>query len=143
MQNCQVVTREPYRDGRNNSWTGQGFMQAIEDSVLNFTIDGLRSSMWYDIVVRYEPKYPGTWDDAQIIIIRDGPPDPNGPCAKVTPDMDRLSVQLPTHQRSSVASPPVCFEADKVYTVILELRKYLGPNDAPTASILIDSVRIH
>ncbi|XP_001607740.1 laminin subunit beta-1 [Nasonia vitripennis] len=138
--NCQVVIREPYRDGRNNSWTGLGFMSAIEDSVLNFTVDGVRRSMWYDIVVRYEPKYSGTWDDAEIIIERDGPPNSEGPCGKWQPEEDRLWVQLPTNQRSSVASPPVCLEAGKVYTVLLQLRKFARPPDAPTASILIDSI---
>lgn len=135
-----MVIREPYRDGRNNSWTGLGFMSAIEDSVLNFTVDGVRRTMWYDIIVRYEPKYSGTWDDAEIIIERDGPPDSEGPCGKWQPEEDRLWVQLPTNQRSSVASPPVCLEAGKVYTVLLQLRKFARPPDSPTASILIDSV---
>lgn len=136
-----MVTREPYRDGRKNSWTGTGFMQVLEHSILNFTVDGLRRSMFYDIMVRYEPKFPGNWDDAQIIIERDGPPDLNGPCAEEwTPDKDRLYVQLPSNQRSSTAVPGVCLEANKVYSVLLELKNYGGPTDTPTASILIDSV---
>lgn len=137
------MIREPYRDGRNNSWTGLGFMQAIEDSVLNFTVDDVQRTMWYDIIVRYEPKYPGTWDDAQIIIERDGPVDPDGPCADWRPEHDQLWVQLPTSQRSSVASPPVCLEAGKVYTVLLQLRKFAGPPESPTGTILIDSVGLY
>ena len=136
-----MIIREPYRDGRNNSWTDLGFMQVLENSMLNFTIDDVRRSMWYDIVVRYEPKYGGTWDDAEIVIVRDGPPDPDGPCGPdYHPENDRLWVQLPTNQRSSVALPPVCLEAGKVYTVLLQIRKYAGPSDQPSASILIDSV---
>jgi laminin beta 1 len=139
-QNCQVVIREPYRDGRNNSWTGLGFMQVIEGSVLNFTINNVYRTMWYDIIVRYEPKHAGNPDDVEIMIERNEPVNPDGPCADWQPEHDRLWVQLPADQRSSVATPPVCLEAGKVYTVLLELRKFVGPNDSPTASILIDSV---
>uniref|UniRef100_A0ABD2X9T7 Laminin subunit beta-1 n=1 Tax=Trichogramma kaykai TaxID=54128 RepID=A0ABD2X9T7_9HYME len=139
--NCQVVIREPYRDGRNNSWTGLGFMQALEGSVLNFTIDNVKRSMWYDIIVRYEPKqHMGEWDDAQIAVERSEPIDPEGPCADWQPEYDKLWVQLSTSQRSSVAMPPVCFEAGKTYNVQLELRKFNGPADGPTPSILIDSI---
>ncbi|XP_014221336.1 laminin subunit beta-1 isoform X2 [Trichogramma pretiosum] len=139
--NCQVVIREPYRDGRNNSWTGLGFMQALEGSVLNFTIDNVKRSMWYDIIVRYEPKqHMGEWDDAQIAVERSEPIDPEGPCADWQPEYDKLWVQLSTSQRSSVAMPPVCLEAGKTYNVQLELRKFNGPADGPTPSILIDSI---
>lgn len=140
-QNCQVVIREPYRDGRNSTWTGPGFMQGIEGSVLNFTIDDVRRSMWYDIIVRYEPKYPGVWDDAEIVLQRDGPPSAEGPCGSDwQPENDRLRVNLPANQRSSTARPAVCLEAGKIYTVLLELRKFNGPIESSTASILIDSV---
>ncbi|XP_058795433.1 laminin subunit beta-1 isoform X2 [Phymastichus coffea] len=139
--NCQVVIREPYRDGRNSTWTGLGFMQVIEGSVLNFTIDDVRRSMWYDIIVRYEPKYPGVWEDARIVLERDGPPSPDGPCGSDwQPENDRLVVPLPANQRSSVAMPSVCLEADKIYTVLLEIRRFSGPGDSSMASILIDSI---
>ena len=116
-------------------------MQALEGSVLNFTIDNVRKSLWYDILVRYEPKHYGSWDDAQMIIERDEPVDPNGPCADWYPDQDRLRVELPTNQRSSMASKPVCLEDGKTYTVLLELNKFNGPTDAGTPSVLVDSVR--
>ncbi|KAI4494129.1 hypothetical protein M0802_009163 [Mischocyttarus mexicanus] len=139
-ENCQVVIREPYRDGRNSTWTGTGFMKALPDSTLNFTIDDIRRSMWYDIIVRYEPVQPGTWEDVQIIIERDRPVDPNGPCAQSKPEYDRLWVQLPYHARNSVAQPSVCLEKDKQYKVIMQFRKFNSHVDTPTASILIDSI---
>ncbi|KAJ8664871.1 hypothetical protein QAD02_006533 [Eretmocerus hayati] len=138
--NCQVIIREPYRDNRPNTWTGKGFMQAMEGSKLNFTIDGLHRSMWYDVGVRYEPKVPGSWDDAQIIIERpEGPPN-SDVCAEWTPEQDTLWVQLPENARSAKASHPVCLERGKTYFVIIELRSSSRSPDTPTAAILIDSI---
>lgn len=114
-------------------------MQVSESSLLNFTVDGIRRSMYYDIVVRYETKVPGNWEDAQLIVLRQNPPDPDGPCADWTEDSDRLHVELPSNQRRSTAVPGVCLETGQVYTVLLELKKYGGP-DSPSASVLIDSV---
>ncbi|XP_015599371.1 laminin subunit beta-1 isoform X2 [Cephus cinctus] len=138
--NCQVVIREPYRDGRNNTWTGTGFMRALEGSTLNFTVGDIRKSMYYDIVVRYEPVQPGIWDEVQIIIERDGPVDPDGPCANWVPEDDRLWVQLPQDSRSAAAVPSVCLEARKIYKVILQFRKFNNYVSTPTASILVDSI---
>jgi len=138
-----VVIREPYRDGRNSTWTGTGFMKALEGSVLNFTIDDIRRSMWYDVIVRYEPVHPGVWDDVQIILERDSPPDPNGPCADWRPEHDRLWAQLPLRSRSAVAQPFICLEAGKRYNLLLQFRKFNGHVDIPSASILVDSVTNH
>lgn len=140
FQNCQVVIREPYRDGRNSTWTGTGFMKALEGSVLNFTIDDIRRSMWYDVIVRYEPVHPGVWEDVQVILERDSLPDPNGPCADWKPEYDRLWVQLPLRSRSAVAQPSVCLEAGKRYNLLLQFHKFNSHVDTPLASILVDSV---
>jgi len=135
-----VVIREPYRDGRNSTWTGTGFMKALEGSVLNFTIDDIRRSMWYDVIVRYEPVHPGVWEDVQVILERDSLPDPNGPCADWKPEYDHLWVQLPLRSRSAVAQPSVCLEAGKRYNLLLQFRKFNSHVDTPLASILVDSV---
>ncbi|XP_011162425.1 laminin subunit beta-1 isoform X1 [Solenopsis invicta] len=138
--NCQVVIREPYRDGRNSTWTGTGFMKALEGSILNFTIDDVRRSMWYDVIVRYEPVQLGVWEDVQIILERDGSPDPNGPCADWRPEYDRLWVQLPLRSRSAMAQPSICLEAGKRYNLLLQFRKFNSHVDTPLASILVDSI---
>ncbi|XP_034171779.1 laminin subunit beta-1 isoform X2 [Osmia lignaria lignaria] len=138
--NCQVVIREPYRDGRNSTWTGTGFMKALEGSVLNFTIDDIRKTLWYDIIVRYEPVQQGSWENVQIIIERDGPVDPNGLCADWRPEYDQLWAQLPLRSRSIVAQPSVCLEAGKRYNLLLQFRKFNNHVDTPSASILVDSI---
>ncbi|OAD54662.1 Laminin subunit beta-1 [Eufriesea mexicana] len=138
--NCQVVIREPYRDGRNSTWSGTGFMKALEGSVLNFTIDDIRKSLWYDIIIRYEPIQVGSWENVQIIIERDGPVDPNGPCAEWRPEYDQLWAQLPLRSRSVVVQPSICLEAGKRYNVLLQFRKFNNHVDTPSASILVDSI---
>lgn len=139
--NCQVVIREPYRDGRNSTWTGTGFMKALEGSMLNFTIDDVRKSLLYDIVIRYEPIQPGVWENVEIIIERNEPVDPEGPCADWKPEYDRLWAQLPVRSRSVVAQPSVCLEAGRRYNILLYFRKFNSLVDTPSASILVDSVR--
>jgi len=56
FQNCQVVIREPYRDGREQTWTGVGFMRAFEGSEIEFDVDDVKTGMNYDIIIRYEPQ---------------------------------------------------------------------------------------
>lgn len=48
--------REPHRDGQDTTWTGPGFMIARPNSELEFFVDNIKTSMDYDIVIRYEPK---------------------------------------------------------------------------------------
>ena len=113
-------------------------MQVIESSVLNFTITDVRRSMDYDIIVRYEATPPGSWEDAKLTVIPQSPVDPNGVCRN-WPGEVQLSVHLPVNQRSSVARPSVCLEAGKTYTVLLQIKKFLGNPDSPAGTILIDS----
>ena len=141
-ENSQVVIREPYRDGRENTWTGTGFMKTSEGATMNFTVNDIRRSLWYDIVVRYESQQPGVWKDVEIIIERDGPVDPDGPCIYWRPEDDHLLVQLPHNSRSAVADPAVCLEAGKFYKIILQFNQFDGQVDSPTASILVDSVTL-
>nr|CAD7401088.1 unnamed protein product [Timema cristinae] len=94
-ENCQVVIREPFRDGRENTWTGTGFMRTFEDSKLEFIVDNIQTSMEYDIVIRYEPQLPGKWEDVRVIVERTGPVDQNGPCANSLPQDDIKITDLP------------------------------------------------
>ncbi|XP_012252560.2 laminin subunit beta-1-like [Athalia rosae] len=140
--NCQVVIREPYRDGRNTTWTGRGFMRAYEGSTLTFSVDDIPKTMEYDVVVRYEPEMPGAWEDVQILIERDGPVDPDGPCREWQPSDDRRLVQLYPDRHSIVAIRNVCLEAGKRYTVHLNFKAFSARRDTPSASILVDSIAL-
>lgn len=80
----QTVVREPYAD-REPSWSGPGFVRVVEDSTIEFVVDGIAQSMEYDIVIRYEPQLSGQWEDVRVVLERpeDQPIDIDGPCANV------------------------------------------------------------
>lgn len=138
--NCQVIIREPYRDGRNSTWTGMGFIKAPEKSIINFSIDNIKKSMWYDIIIRYEPLQPGIWQNIEIIIERNEPIDKNGPCSDWQPNDDKLWIELPDNARSAVVKPPICLENNKLYKITLIFKRYDNNIETPTASILVDSI---
>lgn len=138
FQNCQVVIREPYRDGSDITWTGTGFMKAFERSFIEFTVDDIKTSMDYEIVIRYEPQLPGTWEEVDVTLERPGPVDPNGPCNGQRDDVMRVG--LPSNSRSVTVSPPICLEAGRQYKVRLSFRRSNFDRDSPSASVLIDSV---
>lgn len=138
-ENCQVVVREPYSD-RESSWSGLGFMRVYEGSSLEFDVDNIQSSLEYDIVVRYEPQAPRTWDDVRVVVERPGPIDNNDRCANTIPQDDRKQVSLPAGGRTAVVYPPACLERGKKYKIKLEFRRYDNQIETPTASVLIDSI---
>lgn len=141
-EDCQVATREPSPDGLDDSFTGIGFMRVFENSELDFTIDDIRSSMDYDIVIRYEPQLPNGWEDVRVTVERDEPVEPDGPCANTRPEDDMKHVSLSAGDRSAVVRPPACLEAGKTYHIKLSFKKYDKEGDKPTASILVDSIAL-
>lgn len=145
IQLCQVVIREPFRDGRKETWTGPGFMKVPEGSTLVFPIDNVMSSMRYKVLIRYEPQSNLDWEQATVFIKEmkyndDIPDDPNSVCANIRPDDNEIYTTLPSNQRHVLVERPICLEKDKHY----ELRIFLGQQASHTtnsrASILIDSV---
>ncbi|RZB39837.1 laminin subunit beta-1 [Asbolus verrucosus] len=136
--NCQVVIREPYRDGSEITWTGIGFVKAFERSFIEFNIDDIRTAMDYEIAIRYEPTLPSNWEDVEVTIERPGPVDPNGPCHDARDEVRRVA--LPANSRSITVYPPVCLEPGRSYKVKLTFRRSNFERDTPSASVLIDSV---
>lgn len=137
----QVVTREPSPNGLD-SFTGIGFMRTFENSELDFKVDDIRTSMDYDIVIRYEPQMPHGWEDVLVTVEREGPPDQDGPCANTRPDDDIKQTTLSDGERSNVVQPPACLEAGKTYHIKISFKKYDNEGDKPTASILVDSIAL-
>lgn len=137
--NGQVVIREPYRDGKEVTWTGPGLIKAFQGGFVEFLVDGLKTSMNYDIIIRYEPTSSESWEEVIVTIER---PDrvSEGPCQNIDPRNDQKFVRLPSNARSVAAYPPACLEAGKVYKVILEFRRSNVQKEVPTASVLIDSL---
>lgn len=136
--NCQVVIREPPRDGSEISWTGIGFMKAFERSYIEFTIDNIKTGMDYDVAIRYEPTLPSNWEEVEVTLERPGPVDPNGACHGARDDVRRVA--LPANSRSVLVYPPVCLEGGRTYKIRLTFRRSNFERDTPSASVLIDSV---
>ena len=142
FQTCQVVIREPYRDGRPDTWTGTGFMKAYENSQIEFTVGDIKTTAEYDIVIRYEPMQSIGWEHVEFRLIRPDPIDATSPCSKTRPEDDIKQISLPASGRSIMAYPQVCLESDKEYKIILEFKRSQYEKDSPSASVLIDSVSI-
>ncbi|XP_076033711.1 laminin subunit beta-1 isoform X3 [Oratosquilla oratoria] len=137
---CQVVMREPYRDGRPTTWTGLGFMRVFQDSYLEFEIENVETSMEYDLVIRYEPQFRNIWEGARVIIERPGPVDPHGDCGNTHSTDDQIVVNLSDNQRDETLYPPVCLEAGKRYKIKIDFKRSNALQDSAGASILVDSI---
>ena len=144
--NGQPLIREPPRD-RDQSWTGPGFVRAVEESSIVFTLDAISESMEYDLVIRYEPQLAGQWEDVRVVVERPDGIDPNGPCSNLIQKQDyggpeESRVSLPSGARHVIVYPPTCLEAGKQYKVRLVFKAYDLKQDTPSASVLVDSITV-
>ncbi|KAJ2950704.1 hypothetical protein O0L34_g8964 [Tuta absoluta] len=137
---CHIVIREPFPDGRKETWTGPGFMKLPEGSTLVFIINNLKKSMNYNILIRYEPQSAINWEEATILVKRPFGVDSNSPCANVRPEDDTISTKLPSDRRSVLVVPSICLEADKETEIRFILGRQDGQNYNPRATVLIDSI---
>lgn len=118
-------------------------MKTFENTNIEFTLDNIKRTMEYEIAIRYELPVADNWDEVVVEIIRPGPIDPNSPCAEnYHPADDTKKVTLEANSRSVTVFPPVCLEAGQVYKVRLDFKRSKYNRDTPSASVLIDSVRI-
>ncbi|XP_017782768.1 PREDICTED: laminin subunit beta-1 isoform X2 [Nicrophorus vespilloides] len=136
--NCQVVIREPYRDGRKDTWTGTGFVKAFEDSNIIFDINNIRRSMNYDVSIRYEAI--DNWEDITMKILRPDFPDPNGYCKDVSPQDDIFHINLNANSRSHQVFPAICLEEGLDYQIQLTFKHSSFSRESPQASVLIDAI---
>ncbi|KAL1492725.1 hypothetical protein ABEB36_010939 [Hypothenemus hampei] len=137
----QVVIRAPYRDGVDSTWTGTGVVKVTGNDGLEFFVNEIKTSMDYDLIIRYEPTSAEGLDDIRVTVIRQDQVDPNGPCADINREDDFKHASLPATQRQQIVYPPTCLEADKFYTIRIDFStNYNYPTPRPTASVLIDSI---
>ncbi|XP_050439565.1 laminin subunit beta-1-like [Adelges cooleyi] len=141
--NCQVHIREPFRDGRDNTWTGTGFMKIYDDAELIFDVKNVPLTTNYEIVLRYEPQVPYDWDNVRVTVERPEPLEPNGTCAIYEQNYnagDIRDVVLSPASQVVIASPPVCLEATKDYKIRINFQRTNNKTQNPSASILVDSL---
>ncbi|XP_071442864.1 laminin subunit beta-1 isoform X2 [Hetaerina americana] len=141
-EKCQVILREPYRDGREMTWSGLGFMRVFEDSHLEFTVNDIKTSMEYDIVIRYENQLPGKWDDVNVIVERLDSIGVDSPCINSLPQDDIKRTSLKQGIGGMTVYPPVCLEAGKTYKIRIEFKRSDSQIDTPSASVLVDSIAL-
>ncbi|XP_046407142.1 laminin subunit beta-1 isoform X2 [Ischnura elegans] len=141
-EKCQVIIREPFRDGREKTWTGVGFMRVFEDSHLEFLVNDIKTSMEYDIVIRYENQLPGKWDDINVIVDRQDPIGTDSPCINTRPQDDIKRTSLKQGIGGITVYPPVCLEAGKTYKIRIEFKRSDSQIDTPSASVLVDSIAL-
>lgn len=136
----EVSPRQPY-DDRSITWSGTGFMKMHPYSSIEFKIDNLPESKFYDIVVRFEPQISGNFDKCIIQIDSPIGINPNGPCANYTQQSYNRQISLQSTQRHAVIES-ICLEKNSPYLISLNVNEFdrsvLEQHESP--SILIDSV---
>ncbi|KAL5014853.1 hypothetical protein ScPMuIL_009123 [Solemya velum] len=137
--NARVYIREPISGGVQ-SWTGPGFMKIMEGDSIEFTVSNLDFPMYYDLVIRYDPRMPEKWEDVRVTVIRPDEVDEWGPCANHIPQDDLKATSLQPGFRSVYVSPLTCLETGKKYVIRLDFNKYKSDLSTPEATTLIDSI---
>lgn len=85
-----AITREATH-GRPLTWTGEGFVEAHENTNISFVVDDLIGSGPYNIVIRYEMEDDTVgWEELQLTVVRPDDPSQDGPCANSIPSDDFL-----------------------------------------------------
>ena len=122
--------------------------------------------MNYDILIRFEPQMPDTWQEVRVTVTRDRPVDQNGNCANEMQiqdlkvaylprgELDDLGASFQRHsgflihknffllgERHFMVQPSSCLEEGVGVTIRVEFIAYNSDRSTPGASVLIDSVR--
>ncbi|XP_050314835.1 laminin subunit beta-1 isoform X2 [Anthonomus grandis grandis] len=136
----QVVIRAPYAN-EISPYTGIGFVKVYPGDYMEIYVNEIKTSMDYDIIIRYEPLMPESMEDIIVQVIRPpGGVDPNGPCANMSPGEDKKYTSLPSNQREQIVYPPACLEANKPYTIRIDFSSYNYPQTRKNTSVLIDAI---
>uniref|UniRef100_A0A8C4QXA4 Laminin, beta 2 (laminin S) n=1 Tax=Eptatretus burgeri TaxID=7764 RepID=A0A8C4QXA4_EPTBU len=135
----EVVSRE-IPAGRPVTWTGAGFVRVPEGGQLKFIINNVPKSMDYDILIRYEPRFPEVWEEMVVSVSRPRGIPTHSPCGNTIPADDVLTVSLPPGSRYVVLPQAVCLEQGVTYTVQAEFKRYSSRESVDSPHILVDSL---
>ncbi|KAH9510041.1 Laminin subunit beta-1 [Bulinus truncatus] len=134
--NAKVYIREHVPN--YNYWTGQGQMQVMEGDSIEFTVSDLPFSTYYDIVIRYDSRTPGVFDDVHVTVIRPSTVNPEGLCGDFKPRDDIKTAALKPSARYELVSPPSCLEIEITYKIRIEFSSTRPPTTH--ATVLVDSI---
>nr|XP_024218763.1 laminin subunit beta-1 isoform X2 [Halyomorpha halys] len=139
-QHCQILERPPSKDGLPH-YTGSGYRKVFEKSELEFSINNIALSGEYDVILRYDkPEYD--WADVTAQLLRETPVDYTGICANFQPSDDIKKFQPRSDSTYVSANGSLCLEKDKSYKLKFIFKSDSNQVEAPSASILIDSVAL-
>ncbi|XP_058024139.1 laminin subunit beta-2 [Ahaetulla prasina] len=138
-QGAEVIQRVPL-PGHPVTWTGLGFARVLEGSVVEFRINDVPFSMEYDLLLRYEPQFPGKWEKVKVSVVRPGPVPSSSPCGNIIPADDLISTALLPTSRYIVLPQPVCLEQGIRYTIRIEFTHSGGREHLQDAAVLLDSL---
>ncbi|XP_006825989.1 laminin subunit beta-1-like [Saccoglossus kowalevskii] len=127
-------------DGTVVTWTGPGFMRIREGGSVEFIVDNIPTSMEYDVMLRYEPQMPETWEDVRVTVTRPTDIPTSSVCGNTIPQDDLLATSLLPGQRHRILSRPVCLERGTRYTIRVDFNRYHNGSPTPAAQILFDSL---
>ncbi|XP_065066667.1 laminin subunit beta-1-like [Rhopilema esculentum] len=131
-----VVKRTEPADKSKKIWTGDGYVLVKENSVFDFTMVRVPHSGNYDMVIRFQPQGPGSWQDVMATVRRtDGRPLSGGPCVASGTEK-ALKATLYSYDDSAKSTEPICLQENVVYNVRIKMPKSLFPGE----TILIDSI---
>lgn len=139
IQGSPIITPRNYDERMH--WTGEGFNRLPPYSGIEFTIDNVPISKYYDVVVRYEPETSGRFNNAQLMIKRPYGTDVYGPCGNYSTTNDIRTINLSSNERTAIADS-ICLEKGQRYQMELNANEFERPSygNEQSPSILIDSV---
>ncbi|ERL94756.1 hypothetical protein D910_12030, partial [Dendroctonus ponderosae] len=135
----QVVIRAPFRDENEYLSTGSRFIKVYAGDYMEIYVNEIKTSMDYDLIIKYEPTSSESMEDVEVTVKRPGPIDPNGPCADIGRE-DIMHTNLPSNQRQQTVRPEICLEADKFYIIRIDFSTSKNYQTPRTASVLIDAI---
>lgn len=141
VTNGQLVHKEWPANHRDQTWTGEGFVQVSEGTTITFN-PTVEVSRKYNLIVRHDAtRDPVGWENIEITIVR--PEEPSGACAGAPPSDDFLLTRIYPGSRYMEVQPAVCLEANVPYEIRLhfkEKRVNAHPQERATATLQIDSL---
>ncbi|XP_033106488.1 laminin subunit beta-1-like [Anneissia japonica] len=125
------------------TWTGTGFVEVKEGSILEFNIDNIPYSGNYELLIRYEPQLQANWENIRITLVRPRPVDTSSICGNTIPSEDQLAISLSSTNRYRSTYPSVlCLESGEQYTIRIEFESLITGQSRPNAVIRIDSIAL-
>lgn len=127
-----------FTSGEGSTFTGQGYLQVQEGSLIDFTMIRVPYSGRYNFVMRYDTLSSGDWDDVRLKVSRaDGGKLAGATCGFNEQTQFDLQTVLRKDQKAVFVDKNVCLEKGVVYNVQIDFKSNNGHGNGQT---LLDSI---